>query len=66
MKTLLFRTGMKYSMFNKIDDTWRNTSHIFAEANRVLQTLPLDPDHALFLARKNGVMFTGEKFNKNH
>lgn len=51
---------------NKIDNTWRNTSYIFAEANRVLQTLPLDPEHALFLARKNGVMFTGEKFNKNH
>lgn len=55
-----------YVLMNRIDDTWRNTSYIFAEANRVLQTLPLDPDHALFLARKNGVMFTGEKFNKNH
>lgn len=55
-----------YVLMNKNNNTWRNTSYIFAEANRVLQTLPLDPNYALFLARNNGVMFTGEKFNKNH
>ena len=55
-----------YVLMNKNNNTWRNTPYIFAEAKRVLQTLPLDPDHALFLAQKNGVMFTGEKFNKNH
>ena len=55
-----------YVLKNKIDNKWLNTSHIYAEASRILQTLPLDPNHALFLCQKNGVMFTGQKYNKNH
>ncbi|MCB1711558.1 MAG: hypothetical protein KDH96_03480 [Candidatus Riesia sp.] len=55
-----------YVLKNRINDKWLSTHHIFAEANRILQTLPLDPNHALFLCQKNGVMFTGQKYNKNH
>lgn len=54
-----------YVLKNRIGNKWLTTHHIFAEAVRVLIDLPLDPNAAIFLARKKGQMFTGQSFNKD-